>query len=108
MKLPAQKAARVSKTTPEVTEPETVVGKPYPIVGVGASAGGFEAFRELLQALPADTGMAFVLVQHLDPGHESLLSKLFARFTSMHVSEVKEGMAVEANHVYVIPPNRSM
>jgi two-component system, chemotaxis family, CheB/CheR fusion protein len=108
VKLPAQKAARVSKTTPEVTEPETVVGKPYPIVGVGASAGGFEAFRELLQALPADTGMAFVLVQHLDPGHESMLSKLFARFTSMPVSEVKEGMPVEANHVYLIPPNRSM
>ncbi|HLK64395.1 MAG TPA: chemotaxis protein CheB, partial [Bryobacteraceae bacterium] len=53
--------------------------KHYPIVGVGASAGGFEAFRELLAALPADTGLALVLVQHLDPGHESLLAKLLSK-----------------------------
>src|ERR1700722_10430446 len=78
------------------------------IVGVGASAGGFEAFRELLKALPSDTGLALVLVQHLDPGHESLLAKLLSNATAMPVREVEEGMAVEPNHVYVIPPNKTM
>jgi two-component system CheB/CheR fusion protein len=75
---------------------------------VGASAGGFEAFRELLQALPPDTGLALVLVQHLDPGHESLLSKLLSKSTAMPVAEVEDGMTVEPNHVYVIPPNKTM
>ena len=88
-------------------EPSKQVG-PYPIVGVGASAGGFEAFRELLKALPSDTGLALVLVQHLDPGHESLLAKLLSNATAMPVREVEEGMAVEPNHVYVIPPNKTM
>lgn len=78
------------------------------MVGVGASAGGFEAFRDLLKALPPDTGMAFVLVQHLDPGHESALTKLLSNVTAMPVREVKEGMAVAPNHVYVIPPNTTM
>ena len=82
--------------------------KPHPIVGVGASAGGFEAFRELLKALPSDTGLALVLVQHLDPGHESLLAKLLSKATTMPVAEVEEGMTVEPNHVYVIPPNKTM
>jgi len=82
--------------------------KPHPIVGVGASAGGFEAFRELLRALPSDTGLALVLVQHLDPGHESLLAKLLSKATAMPVAEVEEGMEVEKNHVYVIPPNKTM
>jgi two-component system CheB/CheR fusion protein len=82
--------------------------QPHPIVGVGASAGGFEAFRELLRALPSDTGLALVLVQHLDPGHESLLAKLLSKATEMPVAEVEEGMTVEPNHVYVIPPNKTM
>ena len=82
--------------------------KPQPIVGVGASAGGFEAFRQLLTALPSDTGLALVLVQHLDPGHESLLAKLLSKATAMPVAEVEEGMPVEPNHVYVIPPNKTM
>jgi two-component system CheB/CheR fusion protein len=82
--------------------------KPHPIVGVGASAGGFEAFRELLKALPADTGLSLVLVQHLDPGHESLLAKLLSKATTMPVAEVEEGMAVEPNRIYVIPPNKVM
>jgi two-component system CheB/CheR fusion protein len=75
---------------------------------VGASAGGFEAFRELLKALPSDTGLALVLVQHLDPGHESLLAKLLSKATAMPVAEVEDGMTVEPNHVYVIPPNKTM
>ena len=78
----------------------------FPIVGVGASAGGLEAFRSLLQALPAKTGMAFVLVQHLDPEHESLLTKLLSHATRLPVTEVTEGVAIEPDHVYVIPPNK--
>src|SRR5947207_12968654 len=79
-----------------------------PIVGLGASAGGLEAFTELLKSLPLDTGLGFVLVQHLDPQHESALSHLLTRATSMPVREVTNNLRVEANHVYVIPPNASM
>lgn len=79
-----------------------------PIVGIGASAGGLEAFTELLRALPTDTGMAFVLVQHLEPKHDSVLTTLLARVTIMPVQEVREGMHVEPNHVYVIPANADL
>lgn len=83
-------------------------GNPFPVVGVGASAGGLEAFAQLLAALPPDTGMAFVLVQHLDPVHESLLPELLSPHTSMRVITVQDDLAIEPDHVYVIPPNRSM
>ncbi len=73
------------------------------LVSVGASAGGLEAFRQLLGALPIDTGMAFVLVQHLDPSHESILAELLAKGTRMPVSEVKGDTVVEPDHVYVTP-----
>ncbi len=95
------------EAAPQPVEP-SIPEKPHPIVGVGASAGGFEAFRELLKTLPSDTGLALVLVQHLDPGHESLLAKLLSKATMMPVAEVEEGMTVEPNHVYVIPPNKTM
>jgi two-component system CheB/CheR fusion protein len=74
------------------------------VVGIGASAGGLEAFTELLSHLPDDTGMAFVLIQHLDPTHESHLTELLAKASGMPVSEVKGETSVKANHVYVIPP----
>src|ERR1019366_4685215 len=80
----------------------------FPVVAIGASAGGLAAFTELLKALPAESGMAFVLIQHLEPRHESALTLLLSKATSMPVVEVSNGMAVEANHVYVIPPNRNM
>src|SRR6266545_3261647 len=80
----------------------------FPVVGIGASAGGIEAVKQVLQALPADTGMAFVLVQHLDPTHASMLTEILSRATSMPVSEVTDQMAVEPNHVYVIPPGMNM
>ena len=80
----------------------------FPIVGIGASAGGLEAFSEFLAALPANTGMAFVLVQHLDPDHPSLLTTLLARTTAMTVEEVQDGVRIQPNHVYVIPPNTSL
>ena len=80
----------------------------FPIVGIGASAGGLEAFTDLLKHLPDDTGMGFVLVQHLDPQHESALSQLLARVTRLPVREVTNNLRVEPNHVYVIPPNTSL
>jgi two-component system CheB/CheR fusion protein len=81
---------------------------PFTVVGIGASAGGLDAFGELLAHLPADTGMAFLLVQHLDPHHESRLSDLLSRNTEMPVLEATNGLAVRPNHVYVIPPNANL
>jgi len=78
------------------------------IVGIGASAGGLAAFSELLRQLPANPGMAFVLVQHLDPEQESMLGELLDNTTPMIVSTAKDGMEVEADHVYVIPPGTQM
>lgn len=83
-------------------------GHHFPVAGVGASAGGLEAFSQLLRAIPSDTGMALVLVQHLDPSHESLLPDLLSYVTSMPVVAVTDGMPLEPNHVYIIPPNTSM
>jgi two-component system CheB/CheR fusion protein len=81
---------------------------PFPIVGIGASAGGLEAFRQLLQHLPADTGAAFVFVQHLAPTHESILPALLARSTAMPVAETQDGMRIEPDHVYVIPAHMDL
>jgi two-component system CheB/CheR fusion protein len=78
------------------------------VVGVGASAGGLEAFSELLTHLPPDIPMAIVLVQHLDPKHPSLLSELLTRTTPMPVVQVRPGTRVEPAHVYVIPPDTTM
>jgi two-component system, chemotaxis family, CheB/CheR fusion protein len=80
----------------------------FPIVGVAASAGGLEAFTQLLEHLPVDTGMAFVLIQHLSPDHQSLLTEILARVTQMEVYEGENGLEVEPNQVYVIPPNVKM
>src|SRR3989442_1141590 len=77
----------------------------FPIVGIGASAGGLEAFTQLLKALPANTGMAFILIQHLDPAHSSFLSQALDKATAMKVVEIEHGMGIEPDHVYVIPPN---
>ncbi|MBD1999781.1 PAS domain-containing protein [Leptolyngbya sp. FACHB-541] len=84
------------------------VDAPFPIVGVAASAGGLEAFTQLLSHLPTDTGMAFVLIQHLAPDHESLLSEILNRVTQLSVREVQNNTTVEPNQVYVIPPNTKM
>src|SRR5436190_2237685 len=80
----------------------------FPIVGIGASAGGLAAFTELLACVPADSGMAFVVVQHLDPTHPSMLGEALARATTMKVDTAAAGMKVEPNHVYVIPPNADL
>src|SRR5687767_912455 len=84
---------------------ERVASVSFPIVGVGASAGGLEAFTQLLEELPADTGMAFVLIQHLDPTHTSFLADALNKATAMTVTQAKDGEPVKPNHVYVIPPD---
>jgi two-component system CheB/CheR fusion protein len=76
----------------------------FPIVGIGASAGGLDACRKLFSAMPARSGLAFILVQHLDPTHESMMVDLLASHTSMTVRQVTDGMAIERDHLYVIPP----
>ena len=90
-------------------------GAPHPrkaaavrVTGIGASAGGLDAFLELVSAIPARTGMAFVLVQHLDPRHDSLLVDILAGATSIPVREVTDLMRVESDHIYVIPPDTQM
>src|SRR6266571_5231756 len=79
-----------------------------PVAGICASAGGLDAFKKFFAAMPADSGIAIVLIPHLDPRHESLMVELLARCTKMPVVEATEGMAVEANRVYIIPPNKYM
>jgi len=83
-------------------------GNPFPIVGIGASAGGLEAFGQLLASLPEKTGMAFVLVQHLDPQHESLLAEILAPMSKLPVETVHDGIEVRQDRIYVIPPNTSI
>ena len=78
------------------------------IVGIGASAGGLEAFEQFLTNMPPDTNMAFVIVQHLDPNRKSMLVELLQRYTRMKVSQVQNKTKVKANEIYIIPPNRDM
>src|SRR5690349_7717367 len=80
----------------------------FPIVAVGASAGGIEALTRLVRELPVDTGMAVVVLQHLSPKHESALSAILGRVTRLPVSEAEPDTVVEPDHVYVMPPGKSM
>jgi len=80
----------------------------FPVAGIGASAGGLEAVSELLAALPAKTGMAFVLVQHLDPAHASMLTEILVKRTAMPVAEARDGMALAPDRLYIIPPNATL
>ena len=98
--------AATSEPAPQPKEPSMQ----FPVVGIGASAGGLAAFEAFFSAMPTDTDtdMAFVLVQHLSPDHKSMLGDLVRRYTRMQVREVRDNMAVEPNCVYIIPPNRDM
>lgn len=89
---------------------ETSLDYTFPIVGIGASAGGLAAFEAFFSSIPADkdTGMAFILVQHLAPDHKSILTELVRRYTRMQVFEVTDGLEVKPNCTYIIPPNRDM
>ncbi len=102
---PARTQAKAAQTN---AESQPFRNGPFPIVGIGASAGGLDAFTQLLKHLPTDTGMGFVLVQHLDPDHESALAQILSRVTSMPVREVANELRIAPNHVYIIPPNTGM
>src|SRR4030066_1225020 len=90
------------------SSPESKVANAFPIVGVGASAGGLDPIRNLLENLPVNTGMAFVVIQHLATGQESMLPEILSRSTMMKVLQVKDGLKVEQNHVYVITPGKTL
>ena len=105
-------AKAVQKTAKRTVKKRTPTRKNstqlFPIVGIGASAGGLEAFIELFSKIPDDTGMAFVLVQHLEPNHPSMSAGIIAKSTALRVEEVRDGTRIKPNHIYVIPPNHNM
>ena len=80
----------------------------FPVVGIGASAGGLEALQEFFKAMPVNSGAAYVIVQHLSPDYKSLMDELLARYTSMIIHVATDGMMVEENHIYLIPPRMNM
>jgi len=111
-----KKAAKADQVDAEPVSPPADVDQSldveqsagFPIVGLGASAGGLEALETFFKAMPPDAGIAFVVVLHLDPTHVSLLPELLQKRTAMPVCPITDGMKVEPNHVYVIPPNRDL
>jgi len=117
-KAPAEKdsentKAKDAKVIKKTAKPKETAGPPaldFPIVGIGASAGGLAAFEAFFSGMPKDSepGMAFVLVQHLAPDHKSILTDLIRRYTRMQVFEVEDGMEVHPNAVYIIPPGKDM
>ena len=101
------KKIQSAKQVKEKTPLKTLISD-FPIVGIGASAGGLEALEQFFKNMPKDNGMAFVVIQHLDPNHVDILAELLQRTTSMPVAHVTDRLPVKPNHVYVIPPNKSM
>src|SRR6185437_13675487 len=102
------KLATLPKSNPKSKQHTPAADAPrvpaiFPVVGIGASAGGLEASSELFAHLPVQTGMADVLVQHLDPHHTSALPELLSRKTSIPVTEVTDRAVIEPDHAYVIP-----
>ncbi len=103
-------AARARTAQPAIESGDIVPEQAtiLPVAGMVASAGGLGAFKAFFEVMPADNGIAFVLIPHLDPRHESLMAPLLAKHTSMPVMEARQGQRLMANHVYVIPPNRNL
>ena len=105
---PAEKVIKVYAGNRENSGRKLTEGGPQWVVGIGASAGGLEAVRQLLEHIPADTGIAFIVLQHFAPARESALPELLAEVTSMPVKRVTDGTRVKSNCVYVIPDNANM
>ena len=108
---PKSKPAKGKAQTKPRTRAKKTAPPPAPpplVVGVGASAGGLEAFTDLLRHLPRDTGMAFVLLQHLPPRQNSMLAQILGKATVLPVAEAREGTVPEADHVYILPPGEVM
>ncbi len=101
---PKKTAKKTQKKTVDAQEAPSYI----PIVGIAASAGGLEAFEQFFTNMPSDSGMAFVLVQHLDPTHPSILGELVRRYTRVEVMEIKDGMEIKADTAFIIPPNCDM
>ncbi len=101
-------AATIEATRTAKTEAIAGTKQVFPIVGIGASAGGLEALEIFLRHTPVDSGMAFVIVQHLDPTHAGVLPELLQRATTMPVVQIKDRMKVKTDSVYVIPPNKDL
>ncbi|MEO8086159.1 MAG: chemotaxis protein CheB, partial [Bacteroidota bacterium] len=99
-------AASKKKNKSKLQPPATVQN--FPIVGIGASAGGLDAFKSLIKAIPEVSGMAFVLVQHLDPAHESILPEILQRVTKIPVLEITDDIHLAPDHIYVIPSNKML
>ena len=111
-KQASSKEPKPARPEPQGTPPEEVgqrsLQAAFPIVGIGASAGGLEALELFLGNVPEGSGMAFVIVQHLDPTHKGMLAELLQRATAMQVIQVKDRTRVQPDCVYVIPPNKDM
>jgi len=102
------KAANSDNKRVTAARKETLPAQPFPIVGIGASAGGLEALEQFLRHVPAGSGLALVIIQHLDPTHKGIMPELLQRATAMEVYQVKDRVKVLPNCVYVIPPNKDM
>ena len=98
----------IKKSKPEISKPLTKSHNHFPVVGIGASAGGLDAFKKLLKAIPENSGIAYVLVQHLDPSHESLLPELLQKVSCIPVLEVTDSIKVVPDHIYIIPTNKML
>ena len=99
------------KAVPRIKKDQSVAKKlpdTFPIVGIGASAGGLEALEAFFKNMPPEPGMAFVVVQHLDPTYKGILAELLQRTTAMPTFQIKDGMAIKPDHIYVIPPNADL
>ena len=92
--------------TSDADAPQILSENLFPVVGVGASAGGLEAFKQLLRAIPEKSGLAYILVQHLDPFHESILAEILQKVTNIPVSEITDNVKVVPDHIYIIPSNK--
>ncbi|MCP4700981.1 MAG: PAS domain-containing protein [Gammaproteobacteria bacterium] len=104
-KMPVKKRPKAPSPQAEKTPSEK---KTFPIIGIGASAGGLAAFEKFFTNMPADSGMAFVLVQHMNPTRKSMLAGLVQKYTDMRVMQSKDRQPVEPDHVYIIPPNKDL
>src|SRR5512140_945934 len=104
MAVPAQR----KRATKEKAAPARAKDTPCPIVGIGASAGGLEALEAFLSHVPIDSGLAYVVIQHMDPTHKGMLTDLLQRVTAIPVTQVTDGIPVRPNCVYVIPPNTNL
>ena len=99
---------QTTATDNKETKVKTLSPNLFPVVGIGASAGGLDAFKKLIKAIPENSGMAYVLVQHLDPNHESMLPELLQKVTKIPVLEISDDIKVLPDHIYILPSNKMM